>query len=75
MRLPALHFRLALNHDRLLRAQDGVREAERKRDDAARLVRPRRRPHHVRVRAQQEGDLTRRGLVRERLRGDLLLWR
>jgi hypothetical protein len=52
-----------------------MREAERKRDDAARLVRAQRCPHDVRVRAQQENDLARGGLLRERLGGDFRWWR
>lgn len=51
-----------------------MREAERKRDDAARLVRAQRGADDVRVRPEQERDLARRGVLRERLRRDLR-WR
>jgi len=51
-----------------------MREPERKRDHPARLVRAQRRPHNIRVRAQQKRDLTRGRLLRGRLGCDLL-WR
>ena len=51
-----------------------MREPERERDRPARLVRAQRRPHNIRVRAQQKCDLARSRLLRERLGCDLL-WR
>jgi len=69
-----LNVRLALDHDRLPRARDRMREPERKRDHPARLVRAQRRPHNIRLRAQQKHDLARGRLLRERLSCDLL-WR
>ena len=69
-RARALDVGLALDHDGLPRARDRVRKAERKRDDAARLVRAQRGAHDVGVRPEQERDLARSGVLRERLRRD-----
>ena len=52
-RTSPLDVRLALDHDRLPRARDRMREPERKRDHPARLVRAQRRPYNIRVRASK----------------------
>lgn len=59
-------MRLTLDDERLPRARDDVRQAERVGADGRRLERLERRLDDVRVRREQEDDLARLGLGQER---------
>ena len=73
-RTRTFYVRLALNDDRLPRTRDCMREAERKRDYAARFVGAQCCAYDIRVRAEQERNFACGGVLRERL-GCNIRWR